>query len=1065
MNIMKNISQQKMIRLLCLFFLFPVLSYAQTISVSGVVRDEGGETLPGVSISIPGTNNGAISDVDGKYVVNVASNGKLSFSYIGYLSQTIDVNGRKVINIVLREDTKTLDEIVVVGYGTMKKSDLTGAVTSVKADAIQKSVPTSIDQVLQGRAAGVQVQQSSGIPGAVATIKIRGVNSLNATTEPIYVIDGVVIEGGGYDATSINSNPIASINPADIVSMDILKDASATAIYGSRASNGVIMITTKRGQKGDATINYTGYIGAQQIPKHLDVLDLQQYAAHRNVQADYPGGPSKNTAFVRPDLLGMGTDWQKELFNDALMQSHNLSISGGNDKQTYSMGAGYLNQDGIAAGSGFKRYNLSGNFDTQVKSWLKAGISLSFSNTFQKLTVSDQSLVITALRSTPDVPVRNVDGTFGAPDPDLDYMPVNPMAMALLVDNHNEAFGVRGNAYLDIAFDSWLKGLSFRPEISVDYGLTNYYRFRPTYYLSKKQFNEVNEKTDQKNYNKYYRYSATLNYNRTFNDIHTINAMLGGEYSHSYWDWLQGYGTNLPSNLATGMSLAPPDKTGATGYPDQSALGSQFGRIFYSLMDKYMFTATIRHDGSSKFASENRWGWFPSAAFAWRISEESFLKGNNTIPNLKLRLGWGLVGNQNIPNNAWFPYYVVSGSSLIAANTPNRYLVWENTKSSNAGIDLNLFNNRIEFVLDFYYKITNNLLFQATLPTSSGTSGQGASEPPWVNLGSLSNRGFEFTINTVNVKLRDFDWRTNLVFSLNRNRMEKLNLTTGEFTQSVTDDSWGNTGKTIINRTVEGQPIGLFYGYKVIGRFEKATDFYRIDENGNVVPTPTYNKLPIDEQNGVWIGDYIYWDRDGSGVIDASDRTVIGNPEPKFTYAIGNQFTYKNIDLSVFLQGVYGNDVVNYARRYMENPRRNISNLFTSVLDYAKLDLIDSSKPNDYRNVKIVGGDPLAPRYPQSTATSDADFLFSDRFVEDGSYLRIQNVSLGYTFPQNWIRSLNISNIKVYANLQNLYTFTKYRGYDPEVGISYSSGQRLNGIDSGRYPSPRIYTFGLNISF
>jgi len=1060
---MKNIFKIKT-KLLFLFFLFPVLAFAQSSKVSGVVTDESGETLPGVSVTIPGTSLGTISDFDGNYQIDVPTNGKLSFSYIGYLTQTVDVGSRTTLNVTLKEDSKTLDEVVVVGYGTMKKSDLTGAVTSVSSDAIAKSVPTSIDQALQGRAAGVQVQQNSGMPGSSTSIRIRGVSSLSASNEPIYVIDGVIIDGGSSSGNDTNTNALATINPADIVSMDILKDASATAIYGSRAANGVIMITTKRGKKGDASINYNGYVGWQQIPSMLDVLNLQQYATHRNVLADY-NFINANNNFVRPDLLGPGTNWQEELFRSAMMHSHNLSISGGVDKTTYNLGAGYSDQEGIAAGSGFDRLNLTGSFDSQVKDYVKAGVSFAFANTNQTLTVSDQSLVITALKTTPDVPVRNADGSFAASDEQ--FMPTNPMAMAMLVDNSRETANIRSNVYADFT-PKFIEGLSYRPEFSFNYSFVNTYRFQPTYKLSTTQFNDVNQGDFSKQYNKFWSFRNIVTYNRTF-DIHSLNAMLGQEMQESSWESLSGTRNGYISNNATDLNLGDATTAANSGYTGTSALLSYFGRVFYSFDDKYSVTATLRRDGSSKFGPDNRWGWFPSAAAAWRVSGEEFMNNNDFVNNLKLRFGWGQVGNQNIPdNNAYLAAYSASttnwGTGLLASNTPNEDLKWETTSSSNLGIDFSFLRNRIEFVGDVYYKKTNNLLLQASLPAFVGTSGQGSSSAPWVNLGSLENKGVELALNTVNLETKDFQWRTNLVFSLNRNKVLSINTETGIDTRNVDDSSWGGSN-TLISNTSVGQPIGQFYGYQIIGRFESATDFYYKDKDGNIKRTPVMEDMAIDEQNGVWIGDYIYKDQNNDGVIDEKDRTFIGNPEPKFTYGIGNSFTYKDFDLSIFLTGSYGNDVVNYSRRYMENPRRNISNLFTKAIDYAQLDLIDPAGPNDYRNVKIVGGASDMPRLPQSTATSDYDFAFSDRYIEDGSYLRIQNISFGYTFPRKLISKAYISNLKIYANLQNVYTFTKYSGFDPEVGVSYSAGNQLNGVDNGRYPSPRIYTLGINLTF
>ncbi|VBB48390.1 SusC/RagA family TonB-linked outer membrane protein [uncultured Paludibacter sp.] len=1063
---MKKTFQFRSVGLLLLFMIIPCGIFSQTI-VKGTVTDDSNEPLVGVNIMEVGTKNGTVTNIDGKYELKISKeNATLSFSYLGYKAKTVQTKGQQVINVVMEADAMNLNEVVVVGYGQMKKSDLTGSLVSVGSDAVTKSVSTSIDQVLQGRAAGVQVQQNSGMPGASTSVRIRGINSLNASTEPIYVIDGVIIDGGSTSSTNTNTNALASINPADIVSMDILKDASATAIYGARGSNGVVLITTKRGKKGEATINYNGYVGWQQIPTKLDVLNLQQYAAHRNTLAEL-GLINYNNSFVRPDLLGEGTDWQNELFNTAPMYNHNLSISGGSEQNTYNLTAGYFNQDGIAAGSGFKRLNLSGSFDSQVKSYLKAGLNLAFSNSHQKLTASDQSLVITALKTTPDVPVRNPDGSFAASDED--YMPTNPMALVELIDNNKETAGIRTNTYAEFT-PKVVKGLSFRTELSLDYNFTNTYRFQPTYYLSATQFRDDNEGTYSKQYNKFWAWRNLLTYDRTF-DVHKVTAMYGYEMQKSAWEYLAGSRTGYSTNTSTDLNLGDATTAANDGYSGATALLSNFGRLFYSYADKYLLTSTMRYDQSSKFAKGKRGGWFPSFALAWRVSSENFMKKLTAIDNLKLRFGWGEVGNQNIPSNyAYLAAYTVSttnswGNGLIAANAANPNLKWESTSSSNIGFDLNMFNSRIELIADFYYKKTDNLLMESSLPTYVGTSGQGSFNPPWVNLGSLENKGVELTLNTVNVHHREFQWRSNFVFTLNRNKMLSLNTQTGEYVRSIDNSNWGVTGSTVINRTIVGQPIGQFYGYQIIGRFEKATDFYYKDKDGNVKPVPVMEGLSIDEENGVWIGDYIYKDQNKDGVINEKDRVFIGNPEPKFTYGIGNTFTYGNFDLTVFLTGSYGNDVVNYARRYMENPRRNISNLFVSAIDYAKLGLIDSNGPNDYRNVQIVGGNSRMCRLPQSTATSDYDFAFSDRYIEDGSYLRIQNISLGYTLPRKWIGKMGISNLKIYGNLQNVYTFTKYSGYDPEVGMSYSGGNQLNGVDNGRYPSPRIYTVGVNVSF
>ncbi|MFA9370164.1 MAG: SusC/RagA family TonB-linked outer membrane protein [Labilibaculum antarcticum] len=1038
--------------LLLLLIAVPLVTLAQTIRVTGKVTDSGGETLPGVNIVILGTTQGTITNIDGIYSIDVPFNGSLTFNFIGCNTQTIEVNNQNTINVVMADDVQSLDEVVIIGYGTMKRSDVTGSVVSVSSEAISQSVSTSIDQVLQGRAAGVQVQQNSGAPGAGSSIRIRGISSLNGSNEPIFVIDGIIIDGSTGSGTD---NALSSINPSDIVSMDVLKDASATAIYGSRAANGVIIITTKRGKKGEAIITYDGYMGWQEMPNKLDLLNLQEYAIHKNTRADM-GIVMRDNSFIRTDLLGDGTDWQDELFTQAMMQSHNLSVSGGTDKSTYAMGVGYLDQDGIAIGSAFERFNLRGTFDSQVKDFLKVGVNFAFSNSKQKTTVSDASLILTALKQTPNVAVRNADGSFDGPDTD-EYVQNNPVGLAMIKDNRNEKAGIRASTFAEATL---IKGLTFKTEYSLDYGFNNAYTFNPSYTFGA-LVNEVREGSRAKSYNKYWNWKNILTYNREFG-IHNINMMLGQEMQESHWENLYAYRSGYLTNGATDLNAGDATTAKNSNNSGVSSISSYFGRMFYSFDNKYLLTATLRYDGSSKFHKDNRWGWFPSAAIAWKVSNENFLKDNLVINNLKLRLGWGTVGNQNVPNYAYTSTYAASatnwGTGLLAANTANEDLQWETTYSSNAGIDLNLFNNRIEFIADVYYKKTKNLLLQLPLPAYVGTSGVGATSAPWVNVGSLENKGIELTLNTVNIDKGDFLWRSNFVFSINRNKVLSLNTETGILNRNIQQGS----DNTIVTRTAVGKSIGQYYGYKVIGRFENATDFYYKNSNGEVVPTALPEGMDIGE-NSVWIGDYVFEDVNKDGVINELDRDYIGNPEADFTFGIGNSFSYKGFDLNVFLSGSYGNEVVNYQRRWLENPRGN-TNLLKSALGYAQLSLVDANGPNDYRNVQIVGGDSNMPRIGASSASSTSNYRYSNKFVEDGSYLRIQSISFGYNLPRKLVSRLGIQNLKVYTNLQNVYTFTKYSGYDPEIG-STNQDALLTGIDNARYPSPRIYTFGVNVTF
>jgi TonB-linked SusC/RagA family outer membrane protein len=957
------------------------------------------------------------------------------------------------MSIVLSEDTKLLEEVVVVGYGQMKKSDMTGAVVSVNSDAIQKSVPTSIDQVLQGRAAGVQIQSNSGTPGASTSIRIRGINSLNATNQPIFVIDGVVIDSSTDDE---NSNPLSNINPSDIVSMDVLKDASATAIYGSRASNGVIMITTKKGQKGEATVTYDGYVGWQEMPKKYDMLNLSEYAAHHEVRAELTSQVDPSDAFVRADLLGEGTDWQDELFRKALMTSHNISISGGNDKTLYSFGGGYLNQDGIALGSSFRRLNLRSNIESQIKSWLRGGVTFSFGESKQNVG-TDNNTIMSALKQQPTVAVTSADGSYDGPD-DV-WMPDNPVGLASLLTNNNRKTNVRFNTFLEATF---YKGLTFRTELSGDYNFNNYYYYQPDYQFGIKTSDTRTSKWTKTN-TKYWSWRNILTYVNTFNDVHNINVMLGQEMSHSNWENQVGTTSGFLTNTTPDLSAGDLTASTATGSRVENAIASFFGRAFYSYADRYLLTATLRRDGSSKFASGHKWGWFPAVALAWRASEEAFLKDVEPINSFKVRAGWGKTGNQNVSDYAYMALLSYKttpwGTGVLTGNTANEDLTWETTSSYNVGIDLGLFQSRIELVADLYYKKTDNLLLQLPLPAYLGSVGQGAASNPWGNVGSIENKGVEISLNTTNITNKDFQWTSNIVFSLNRNKVVSLDTESSSIEKSYQPSSTNY----IVTKTVVGEPIGQFWGYKVIGRFDNPTDFYKRDANGNVVQVaiPEGNTI---SQSSTWLGDYIYEDVNGDGVINSEDCTFIGNPEPKFTFGFGNTFSYKNFDLNIFFSGSYGNKALNLTRMYIEDPRLN-SNILKSSLNYAIVSVIDPSLPaDDYRNNYVSNASSTTMPALQRSDANNNYTRISDLLVEDASYIRLQNLSFGYTLPKALTRKAYIDNVRVYFNCQNVFTITKYKGLDPEVGAMYGDAL-MTGVDYGRYPSPRIYTFGLNLSF
>lgn len=1049
---MKCSTNFKHIWLLIVLCILPFGSaYAQNITVKGTVTDAIGPVI-GASVIQKGTTNGAVTEIDGTYTLNVPSNAVLTISCIGYRTQEVSVDGRARLDFFLEEDTEMLSEVVVVGYGQMKRADLTGAVASVGDEAISKSVVTSIDQVLQGRAAGVQIQANSGTPGASSSIRIRGINSLNATNQPIFVIDGVVIDSATDDETS---NPLSTINPSDIETMDVLKDASAAAIYGSRASNGVIMITTKRGTSGHATVTYDGYVGWQEMAKQLDMLNLEEYATLHNLRADMYI-VQKSSAFVRPELLGEGTNWQNELFRKALMQNHSLSVTGGNGKTTYAISGGYLGQEGIALGSDFSRVSLRSNIDTQIKKWLRGGVNFSFAQSNQTVG-TDNNTIMSALLQQPTVAVTSPDGSFDGPEDT--WMPENPVGLASVRTNENEKINFRFNTYLEVQIAD---GLTLKTELSTDWNFNSYYYYQPDYQFGVKK-NDTRTSKWTKTNTKYWSWRNILTYNRTFAEKHNINLMAGQEMSYSKWENQVGTATGFLSNSTPDLSAGDITESTTTGTKVSNTIASYFGRAFYSYDERYLLTATIRRDGSSKFAAGHKWGWFPSAAIAWRISEEAFMENVSSLDNLKLRAGWGSTGNQNVNDFAYMALLSYKttpwGTGVLTGNTANPDLTWETTDSYNVGLDFAMFGNRIEFIADVYYKKTRNLLLQLPLPAYLGSSGSGAAANPWGNVGSLENKGIELTLNTVNVSKGDFYWGTNLIFSLNRNKVLALDTPNS----SIEKNYQPSSNNFIVTKTAVGQPIGQFWGYKVIGRFDKATDFYYRDENGNVKPVALPEGNTISE-SGTWIGDYRYADINGDGVINNEDCTYIGNPEPKFTYGIGNTFTWKGFDLNIFFNGSYGNKAMNLTRYRIEDPRVN-NNVLKSALNFAKVEVIDPALPeNDFRNLRVANPDATSMPAIQKTDANANYTRISDLLIEDASYIRLQNISLGYTFPSKWMKKANISTLRLYANIQNVYTWSKYKGLDPEIGAMWGDAL-MTGVDYGRYPSPRIYTFGVNISF
>ena len=1031
---------------------FSFAEVLQERTVTGVVTSgTDGEALIGVSVQVKERPQvGTITDFEGRYSLQARSNETIVFSYIGFKSQEVKAS-KTVVNVELEEDSEILDEVVVVGYGTMKRSDLTGSVVSVGEDEIKQSIVTSLDQALQSKAAGVSVTQNSGTPGGGISVSIRGINSLNGN-EPLYVIDGVAISGNNDS----NSSVLSSINPSDVVSMEILKDASATAIYGSRASNGVVLITTKQGQAGKTRITYEGYYGLQQLPKKLGVMNLREYAEYQNLRAEVIGF-GERAEFADISLLGEGTDWQGEIFQNASMHNHQLNISGGNDNVKYSLSAGYLQQEGIAIGSDFERFSARVNMDNKITKWLSTGLRASVAQTTQNNTIDSGNIIRTAIEQLPDTPARNPDGSWGAQAENMygTYFS-NPVAEALMRENYNRGLQMYVDFFADVTL--W-KGLVFRAEYAGNYYYSNTYQYTPSYDYG----HYVQSSTGSRGANNGSNWTLKtyLTYNGTFGK-HNISVMAGHEAQENSYETLYASRDNYLFNTIHELNMGDSSTAKNSSGRGSSAIESYYGRLNYGYDDRYLATFTVRGDGSSSFGPANRWGVFPSMALAWKINNEKFLKNVKWLNNLKLRLGWGLVGNQSASSYAYGVTMAsaasIWGTGFYAGNYPNDKLKWEETKAWNAGIDLNLFDNRVEFMFDTYLKNTDNLLMQASLPSYVS----GIINSPWVNAGAMENKGAEFTLNTVNISKKDFTWRTGITISFNKNKITKLYTETAGLSGTI------DGAQTLTYSTV-GQPVGQYYGYKVIGMFKEESDFYQRDADGNFLLDKNGNRLPVAlpenqhiAKDEVWVGDYIFEDLNGDGVIDEQDRTYLGNPEPKFSYGFNNTFTYKGFDMNIFINGVYGNKLVNLFRQDFTNPMRN-SNLLKEVTGIAHVELIDPAQPEEIWNVHVSNPE-SATVQRLNTADGNDNNRMSSRFVEDGSYLRIKNISLGYTFPQKWTRKWHIENLRVYLNIQNAFTFTKYKGYDPEVG-AYNYNVLLRGVDYARYPSQRIYTVGLNLSF
>lgn len=1002
--------------------------------VTGTVTDEKGQPLPGVTVKQKGTSIGTVTDNNGKYAITVPDgNGVLQFSYIGFTSQDVAINSRTVIDVQLKELPKSLNEVVVVGYGTQKRVDLTGAVGSVNSKALEERPQTNLEQELAGKIAGVNVSINSGAPGGETKIRIRGYSSINTSTDPLYVVDGVVWTEGGN-----------SINPNDVATIDVLKDASSTAIYGTRGANGVILITTKRGKSagGGSYVNYDAYVSMSEMAHEIPVLNSKEFLAvedqsYANIAKYDPVGwaagkyADDDPKKIRTALIGKlfdsnlnplyDVDWQKATTRHAISQNHNVSFGGSNDNFNYGLFLNYADDEGIILNSYLKRYNARLTVDNQVKPWLKVGATLDYNYTNQR-TADDgtggNNIPRMLIEMIPIIPIKYPDGTYGKR---TDYPNMeggdNPVAQAMEITSLTQNRVTSANGYANITI---IPGLEFRSTL----GVTGSQITQPH-----SQSGLVGGSTASQTYssasirdyrNTFWQWENHFTYNKTFDKIHSLNIVAGTERQN--FSQLGSYAStqNLSDNYYMYYNLGAGSIPGvpSSNY-DAWQMQSFFGRINYGYKDKYLLTVTGREDGSSRFGTNVKYGFFPSAAVAWRVSQEDFMKDNKTVSDLKLRLSYGLTGNSEIGEyqsqaNISTGNYVFGGSQAIGTTLTsigNEDLQWEKTAEYDLGLSFGLFNNRINIDADAYYKKTKALLLNAPLPETSGFTSV------YKNIGKLRNEGLELTINTVNIKGTDFNWTTNFNISFLSNKILALG--------ASNDDIFLNpTFLSQFNLMRVGLPAGTFWGYKVLGTWgtNEATEAAK------------YGLLP---------GDLKIWDKNGDGKITADDKTVLGNSIPKGYGTLTNNFKYKNFDLGVELQFDYGNQIMNLTRHSGQD-RTGQANSYATVLN--------AWTPTN-QNTSIAQDRPAYVRYQTE--------IYSTK-VENGSFIRGRSVTFGYNFDKDIVTKLKMSRLRVYLQAQNLFLLTKYTGYDPETSTYNGSSNFTQGIQFYDYPKPRTFLIGVN---
>lgn len=1054
--------------------LFGTALLAQNRTVTGTVTDDNNVPLSGANVIVKGQRGGTITDLHGAFKIVVPAGSEvLVISYVGARNKEVSLDGRSIITVSMNVNDSKLGEVVVIGYGTQRREDVNGAVSSISAKDIANIPQPNIDQMLQGRLSGVTVTQNSGAPGAAVSVHVRGITSFTGS-EPLYVVDGVAIDGNAAHAANSNSlavnispgpqetnfSVLTSLNPDDIASVDVLKDASATAIYGSRAANGVIIITTKKGKSGQGKLGYDTWWGRQDQGKFLKMMNLPQYAAYENNLAAL-FNTTPRAEFANPSKLGQGTNWQNAIFRGAPEYNNALSFSGANNKTDYYLSGGYLKQQGTVVGSNFERYTFHAAVNSQTKDWLKVGSSLNANRNKTNVSLGNQyGIIYNALLGAPDAAVYNADGTFAGPQVVNGTVAggQNPIEQASIITNYLVQTNVQGNLYGEVKF---LKDFTVHSELNGTFNWNQTHIFLPTYSYGATGSgiafaNTQNALLFNNDYDSYWSWLEHLNYNHTFGEKHNVNVLVGHEVWESNYDGIDaGIKQFISGNTIQTLNLGTQSTTLDGENKGSQSMESLLARAIYTFDNRYSVTGNFRRDRSSNFAPGHQTGNFAGAAISWKLSEEPFMAGiGRTLSNLKIRAGYGTVGNANIGQYKYGSAIngVASGlgEAFLFANLPNPNLTWETAIQENVGIDFGLLNNRIDGSVEVYKKTSKNFLFQQPLPAFlvGGTaeySNNSVVQPPWVNAGEIQNTGIEFNISSQNIVKKDFSWTTSVVFTSYVNKIVSLN----NFPALPGYVTTGFGPTVLVTNSKPGGPVGEFYGYKVQGLIKTQAQLNDLIANPqNVLGLTGGATQPItsDRTNasGVYYGDFLYAGRDSKG--DPNQQYKLGNPNPSFTYSLSNDFQYKGFDLSIFLVGSQGGKVFNAVSLQTQGEYALYQNQLAKVANYW-------SPANPNSNIP-------APR----ASFGNNNLVMSDRFLENGSYLRIQNVRLGYSVPQRIAGKAKLSRLMIYVSGQNLHVFTKYSGLDPEVG-SLNQNPTLTSIDYGRYPTPRLLTAGLNAEF